>query len=65
MFFEGFSPKPKRNNKAILQDDDEGIFTLPPLTNVAVSPLFITALISNEWDNIPSLAGYSVSSGYF
>ena len=31
----------------------------PPLTNVAVSPLFIAALISNEWDIIPSLASYN------
>ena len=34
---------------------------LCPSTNVAVSPLFITALISNEWDLIPSLASYNVS----
>ena len=37
---------------------------LCPSTNVAVSPLplFITALISNEWDLIPSLASYNVSA---
>ena len=52
-FSRGFPLSPKETIRPSSKMMMKVYLLCPALTNVAVSPLFITALISNEWDISP------------